>query len=87
MDSKHHIDFVLENVIRPIFEKAAVKIDALQPGETLPGTKLAEMISEDMETSGTALYHTLRFLFDNYPGMVFKKGSRGGMTPIVEVKK
>lgn len=78
MDSKQHIDNVLAT-IRPIFEKAAERIDALKPGEKIPATKLAEDLAKEIGMSGAQLYPTLKFLFDDYPGVDVRKGAHGGI--------
>lgn len=79
MDSKQHIETVLNQRIRPIFEKAAERIDALKPGEKVPATELAKELAKEVGMTGPQLYPTLKLLFDNYPGVVIKKGAHGGI--------
>lgn len=86
MDSKQHIENTLAK-LRPIFEKAAERIDALKPGEKIPATALAEDIAKAHGMSGPQLYPTLKFLFDDYPGVDVRKGAHGGIikTPVAPV--
>ena len=85
MDSKQHMDSVWENKIRPIFEKARVRIDALKPGEKIPATTLAEDLAKvTLQPDGkpmtqAQLYPTLKFLFDGYPGVEVRRGAHGGI--------
>lgn len=72
----------LENAlakIRPIFEKAVERIDALKPGEKIPATKLADDLAKEHGMTGPQLYPTLKFLFDGYPGVDVRKGAHGGI--------
>ena len=79
MDSKTHIEKVMSERILPIFEKAAARIDALKPGEKVPATELAKELAAEVGMTGPQLYPTLKLLFDNYPGVVVKKGAHGGI--------
>lgn len=79
MDSKQHMDNVWENKIRPIYEQARVRIDALKPGEKIPATTLAEEIAKPLGMTQAQLYPTLKFLLDGYPGVVIRKGAHGGI--------
>lgn len=85
MDSTQHIDNVLAK-LRSIFEKTAERIDALKPGEKVPATELAKDIAKAEGMTGPQLYPTLKFLFDNYPGVVVKKGAHGGIEKITTAK-
>lgn len=85
MDSKQHMDNVWENKIRPIFDKARERIDALKPGEKIPATTLAEDLAKvTIQPDGkpmtqAQLYPTLKFLFDGYPGVEVRRGAHGGI--------
>ena len=81
MDSKQHIDNVLAN-LRSIFEKTAGRIDALKPKEKIPATKLAEEIGKEIGMTGPQLYPTLKFLFEDYPGVTIKVGAQGGIRKV-----
>ncbi len=81
MDTKTHIENSL-NKIRPIFEKAAARIDALKPGEKVPATTLAGDIAKEHGMTGPQLYSTLKFLFDDYPGVQVRRGAHGGLVKL-----
>lgn len=84
--TEQHIDETLTK-LRAIYVEAAVRINALKGDEKVPATKLAEEIAKGHGMSGPALYPTLKFLFDNYPGVKVTKGAHGGIrkvTPQVE---
>lgn len=81
MDSKQHIDSVLAN-LRSIFEKTAGRIDALKPKEKIPATKLAEEIAKEIGMTGPQLYPTLKFLFQDYPGVTISVGAKGGIKKV-----
>jgi hypothetical protein len=81
MNSSQHIDLVLAK-IRPIFEKAALRIDALKPGEKIPATALAEELAKEMGMTGPSLYPTLKFLVEGYPGVDVRKGAHGGIVKL-----
>jgi hypothetical protein len=81
MDSKQHIDNILAT-IRPIFDKAAQRIDALKPGEKIPATTLANDLAKEIGMTGPTLYPTLKFLFNGYPGVKVLKGAHGGIVKV-----
>lgn len=74
----NHLDQVTFST-RAIFEKAALRIEAIKPGETVPATKLADAIAKELDMTGAQLYSTLKFLFNNYPGVMIKHGRNGGV--------
>lgn len=80
MSSADHINNACTK-ITTIFQMAATRIDALKPGEKIPATKLAEDLAKEVggDMTGPKLYHTLKFLFDDYPGVVVKRGAVGGI--------
>jgi len=78
MDSKQHLEDALSK-IRPIFEKAMDRIDALKVGEKIPATKLADDLAKEVGMTGPSLYPTLKFLLDGYPGVDIRKGAHGGI--------
>jgi len=78
MSNTQHIDDSLTK-IRAIFEKASDRIEALQPGEKIPATKLAEDLASEIGMTGASLYPTLRFLFESYPGVTVTRGAHGGI--------
>ena len=79
MDSKQHMDNVWETKLRPIYDKARERIDALKPGEKIPATTLADEIAKPLGMTQAQLYPTLKFLFDGYPGVEVRKGAHGGI--------
>lgn len=81
MDTKQHLENALAK-IRPIFEKAVERIDALKPGEKIPATKLADDLAKEVGMTGPALYPTLKFLFEGYPGVDVKRGAHGGIVKL-----
>lgn len=86
MDSKQHIDNVIENKIRKIFEMAASEIDAIPEGGKIPATVLAEKIADSFNMTGPQLYPTLLFLFNTYPGIEIKRGAHGGLYKLPKPK-
>ena len=78
MSNQQHIDDSLAK-IRGIFEKASDRIEALAPGEKIPATTLAAELAAEVGLTGPGLYPTLKFLFDNYPGVEVRKGAHGGI--------
>ena len=76
--SAAHVDASL-NKIRTIFERVALKIDALKPGEKVTATGLAAEVAVDFGMTGPQLYHTLKFLFNDYPGVKILRGAHGGI--------
>ncbi len=73
-----HIDESLAK-IRIIFEKASAKIEALNKGEKIPATKLAEDLASEVGLTGPSLYPTILFLIKDYPGVEVKRGAKGGI--------
>lgn len=67
------------NQIRALFLKAATRIEELKPGEKIPATRLAEELASERGMTGPQLYPTLKFLFDDYPGVEVKRGAHGGI--------
>jgi hypothetical protein len=86
MDSKQHIELVLNQRLRPIFEKAAAKIDSLRPGEKVPATELAKELGKEIGMTGPQLYPTLLFLFKDFPGIEIKRGAHGGLCKLPTTK-
>lgn len=84
-----HLDQVVEDV-RQLFLKAALRIEAIKPGEKIPATQLAEDLGKEYGKTGPQLYPILLLLIKNYPGVVVRKGAHGGIcreiptTPVVE---
>ena len=78
MNSDQHIENSLAK-IKAIFMKADARIQALQPGEKIPATTLAADLAGEVGLTGPGLYPTLKFLFDNYPGVKILKGAHGGI--------
>lgn len=76
-----HIDSALAKV-RSIFEKASTRIEALKPGEKVTATGLAKDLALEIGMTGPALYPTLKFLFDGYPGVSVTRGAHGGITKL-----
>lgn len=76
--SNQHLEDALQK-IRPIFEKAAQRIDALKIGEKIPATKLADDLAKEVGMTGPSLYPTLKFLLDGYPNVDIRKGAHGGI--------
>ena len=77
-NSDAHVEDAL-NKIRLIFKKAQNRIDAIKPGEKIPATALAEELAKEHGTTGPALYPTIKFLLDGYPGVEIKRGAHGGI--------
>lgn len=65
--------------IKNIFDKAAARIDAITPGSKIPATELASDLAKEIGMTGPQLYPTLKFLYDNYPGVDIRKGAHGGI--------
>lgn len=76
--TEQHIEETL-NKLRAIYVEAATRIDSLKGDEKVPATKLAEEIAKSRDMTGPQLYPTLRFLFENYPGVVISRGAHGGI--------
>lgn len=86
MNVKHIEDSLAK--VRPIYERASARIEALKIGEKIPATKLAEELAAEFGTTGPALYPTLKFLLTGYPGVSVTRGAHGGITklaPVVDV--
>jgi len=81
MYNQTHVDESLAKV-RIIFEKASERIEALQSGEKIPATKLAEELAQDIGMTGPQLYPTLLFVIKDYPGVAVKRGAHGGIIKI-----
>jgi len=79
MDNQQHIENNLV-LLRTIFEETAAKIEALQPGERIPATQLAQTIAAQHEINGIELYTVLKlFLFKDYPNIKINRGRNGGL--------
>jgi hypothetical protein len=76
--NKQYVEDAL-NRIRVFFEKASTQIEAIVPGEKIPATTLADEIAKEHGMTGPQLYPTLKFLFDDYPGVDIRKGAHGGI--------
>jgi hypothetical protein len=81
MNNTHNIDHVNKSLddIRLIFDKASSIIEGLKPGEKIPATKLADLVASNFDMTGIYLYHTLKFLLKNYPGVKISAGRHGGI--------
>jgi len=77
----HNVDHVESslNKIRDLFVKASEKIEALQPGEKIPATALAEELGAEFGLTGPQTYPVLKFLFNSYPGIIVRRGAHGGL--------
>lgn len=78
MHNVDHVEFSL-NKIRELFIKASEKVEALEPGGKIPATALAEAIGAEFGLSGPQTYPVLKFLFNNYPGIIVRRGAHGGL--------
>lgn len=76
--SNSNIDVALGKV-RDLYVRTSEEIEKMQPGEKIAATKLAQTIAAEIGTTGPAIYPVLKILFDNYPGITFKKGAQGGL--------
>jgi hypothetical protein len=85
--NKQHVDNTLA-LIRPILEKASTRIEAIPPGQKIPATALADELAKEMGMTGPQLYPTLKFLFNDYPGVDVRAGAHGGIYKLLpgEVK-
>lgn len=79
--NEEQVSLALRN-IRLIFEDASSIIENLEQGEKITVTKLSDILAEKYNTKGTYLYHTLKFLFENYPGISKTAGAHGGIKKI-----
>lgn len=70
--------------IRAIFQKASARIETEVIGnrQKIPATKLAEDLAKEFDTTGPALYPTIKFLLDGYPNVQIKRGAHGGISPL-----
>jgi len=80
MDDKvlKHIEDSL-NEVRNLFTKAAVRIEAIKPGDKIPATELAKELAKEQGMTGPQLYPQLQTLFKGYPGILVRKGAHGGL--------
>lgn len=78
MVNKTHVEGALQK-IRAIFEEASEKIEAIPPGGKIPATALADELAKAHGMTGPQLYPTLKFLTDDYPNRVIKRGAHGGI--------
>jgi hypothetical protein len=81
MDDKvlQHIEDALQEV-RVLFMKAAVRIEAIKPGEKIPATQLADDLAKERGMTGPQLYPSLKILVnDKYPGVIIRRGAHGGI--------
>lgn len=69
------------NKIRVIFEKASTRLESTPKGGKIPGTVLANDLAKEfgIKGEGPALYPTLKFLFEDYPNRINRKGAHGGL--------
>lgn len=77
-------EHVTENVkrIEEIFQKAAVRINALRLGERLPVTALAADLGKEYDLTGAQLYPIISLLLSGYPGVTVLRGAKGGIAKI-----
>lgn len=77
----HNVDHVESslNKIRELFIKASERIEALQVGEKIPATALAEELGSQFGLTGPQTYPVLKFLFNSYPGILVRRGAHGGL--------
>ena len=85
MSNKDHIENSI-SIIRAIFEKASDRIEAINPGDKIPATKLAEDLAQEIGMKGAQLYPTLLFLFKDYPNRELRRGAHGGIYNPLPVK-
>lgn len=78
-----HVEASLAKV-RAIFQKASARIETEVIGkrQKIPATKLAEDLAKEFDTTGPALYPTIKFLLDGYPNVEIKRGAHGGISPL-----
>ena len=77
-DVTAHLD-LRTNSVRAIYEKAAVRIEAIKPGEKIPATKLSDDLAKELGMTGPQLYPTLKVLLEDYPGVWIKRGAQVGI--------
>jgi hypothetical protein len=83
-----HIEDSLQEV-RALFMRAAIRIEAIKPGEKIPATTLAELLAKEQGMTGAQLYPICKLLVnDKYPGVVIRRGAHGGIVklPVVGTK-
>jgi hypothetical protein len=73
-----HIEDSLDK-IRLIFQKASSRIEKIKPGDKIAATELANELAAEHGMKGPSLYPTLLFLIKGYPGVVVKRGAKGGI--------
>lgn len=78
MHNADHVESSL-NKIRELFIKASERIEALQVGEKIPATSLAEELGSQFGLTGPQTYPVLKFLFNSYPGILVRRGAHGGL--------
>lgn len=87
MNSSHNETHVAASLdrIRVVFEKASTIIEELKPGEKITATGLAEQLASEIGMKGPSLYPTLKWLYEDYPGVKVTRGARGGITKLPSV--
>jgi hypothetical protein len=79
---QQHVEASLAKV-KAIFEEAASIIEALQPGERVVATALADTIARKYGMTGQALYPVMKaLLFEGYPGIEARRGAHGGLVKL-----
>jgi len=74
-----HLDKAIVEV-RELFTAAALRIEALKPGEKIPATQLAQELGVERGMTGAQAYPILKVLInDSYPGVKILKGAHGGI--------
>jgi hypothetical protein len=76
--SNQNIDVALGKV-RDLYLRVSEEIEKMKPGEKIAATKLTATIATELGTTGPTIYPILKILYDNYPGITFKKGAQGGL--------
>ena len=69
------------NEMRSIFKDVSNRIEEMKSGDRVPATQLAREIGMKYNIAGPVLYMVLKYskFLDNYPGIVCKRGARGGI--------
>jgi len=78
MSNNDHIESSLDK-IRQVFIRASNIIESLSGEEKIAATKLAADLAPEFDTTGPALYPTIKYLLDGYPGFEVTKGAKGGI--------
>lgn len=74
-----HLDKAI-NEVRDLFTAAALRIEALKPGEKIPATQLAQELGVERGMTGAQAYPILKILLNSsYPGVKILKGAHGGI--------